>query len=1189
MLLCAAAGAQNQPRPLIGHVRPAVASGHAPLIGSLPSNRQLSLSLVLPLRNPAQLSALLQRLYDPASPDYRRFLTTAEFTARFAPSPEEYQSVVAFARANGFEVDPAPANRRIVSIRGTAAQIERAFHVRMNLYRHPTENRAFYSPDREPPLDPALPIAHIAGLNDYSLPRPLLRRPAALAAIPENALGSGPQGSFLASDMRAAYYGGTALTGDGQTLALVEFDGYDRADVDLTFQSVGQSYRVPIQNVLLDGADGTPVQGDDAEEVLDIAQAIGMAPGLSAVRVYIGTSDADILNAIAAENLAQQVSISWTWSPDDPAIDDEFFAEMAAQGQSVFAASGDAGEFDPLMENFYPAEDAYVTSVGGTRLATQGPAGPWLAETAWTYSGGGISPDQIGLPAWQAGIATSANGGSTTLRNVPDVAMEADFDNYACDMGLCSAMWAGTSFAAPRWAAFAALANQQAAAAGEPALGFLNPALYALGESSAFASDFHDIVQGNNNADGSCCGQQFFYALPGYDLVTGWGSPAGQPLIDALAPPALPRFQLSASPRSLDLDAAASAATVLTVLPSGAFASNVTLSVAGPPTGVTAAWSANPASATSVLTLSASTAALRGASLLTITGTSGSTTASTTLALQVNAPGFSMAPANPTMQLFPGASASNNVVVTRYAGFAGDVHFSVTSDLPRGVTASWLDNPATGLAELTLTADNTTNPNRAMVTITGASGNLSAVTTIALTIDAPQYILNLSPYPLALGQGESEAVSVSVVPIGSFSGPVAISAPELPPNVFASFSPATTTAASTLTLTAGNSASLGNWPVDIHGSAAQSTTDSQFTQTITAGNTPRFDLVISPPQLSIARGASATGTIQVREVNRFSAAVTLAATNLPDGITAAWSQNPTADSSILTLTASSTAFAGPAFPILLDGSAGSLRSRAMLYLSVNPAPSTNPAPAISSLTPAFLSAGGAAFSITVNGAGFTPASIVSWANTPLATQYLSGTQLTAKIPAANIAQPGIADLTVQNPPPGGGASNAFQLEMDSAAAGRAAPVFAPSSSTVTAGAIAVYAVTLPANATTISIQCLNLPAGASCAYAAGAVRVTTAANSPKGFYTITVVFTETEPVAAATILVPILLLPWLLFVRRRLRLRLARSGDALCLVLVAAALVSACSSGAANSPSSAPPVDSTHSVTSSGVVTLTIQ
>src|SRR6202041_2789855 len=124
----------------------------------------------------------------------------------------------------------------------------------------------------------------------------------------------------------------------------------------------------------------------------------------------------------------------------------------------------------------------------------------------------------------QNGLANSSNGASATLRNVPDVAMEGDFDNYLCDMGRCSGGAAGTSFAAPRWTGFMALVNQQAVEAGTApsgGLGFINPPLYQLAQGANAGNDVHDIVSGNNETENQ---PVWFSAVAGYDLTTGWGS-----------------------------------------------------------------------------------------------------------------------------------------------------------------------------------------------------------------------------------------------------------------------------------------------------------------------------------------------------------------------------------------------------------------------------------------------------------------------------------------------------------------------------------------------------------------------------------------------------------------------------------------------------------------------------------------
>ncbi len=938
--------AQPSLQVLRGHVRPAVLNGQAAPAGLMAPQTRLYLSLVLPLRNQAGLTGLLSRLYDPSSPDYRHFLNQAQFTQQFGPSAADYDAVVSFARANGFAVTASPANRLVVPISGTVAQVEKAFNLRMGLYHHPTENRLFYSPDREPSLDLAVPLAHIAGLDNFSLPQPMVTRANAAQAAADAAsagAGSGPDGSYLASDMRAAYYGGSALTGTGQTVGLVEFDGYNLSDVSQTFSSAGQSASVPINNVLLDGQTGASVSGDDSEEVIDIAQAIGMAPGLSQVRVYIGSNDVDLLNAAACEDIAQQISISWSWSPEDPATDDEFFEELAAQGQSVFAASGDWGEFDPYFDSFYPAEDAYVTAVGGTDLTTGGAGQAWQAETAWTWSGGGVSPDGIPLPSWQAGVANSSNGGSNSLRNVPDVAAEANTDNYACDMGVCAGDYGGTSFAAPRWAGFMALVNQQAVRNGDPAVGFLNPAIYAigLGSDSSYSEDLHDIVIGNNDARNNCCGWPYYNAVPGYDLVTGWGSPDGQSLIDALAPQAPPSFALASSMSALTIDPGSSGQAAITVTENAGFSGNVTLAVSGLPSGVTATWSANPVSSKSVLTLSVGSSATRGSYLLAVTGTSGAQTVSASLALTVNAPGFTLEPSPANLKIYPGTSGTVSIQMTGLAGFNGSVNLAVTSGLPSGVTASWVNNPTTGAGTLTLTASSSAPENSdAEVTVTGTAGNLTATATLALVVSPPLFYLDIAPYPMTISQGSTVTTTVSLVPVDHFSDVIQLSAPALPPGVTAVFNPAIVQIGqtSTLTLTAGSSAPIGSAAADIEARGSYSETLNQFNVAVTAAPAPSFTIGVGQSSLSIAQGGTASDGIAITPQNGFKGSVNLAVTStLPGGVQASFAPSSTKGSSQLTLSATNTAVAG-FYTLWISGTSGSQSTVATIFLTVNPPP-----------------------------------------------------------------------------------------------------------------------------------------------------------------------------------------------------------------------------------------------------------
>jgi hypothetical protein len=932
--------AQRPFQVLHNHVRPAVSSGRAAQLGVLPPGQSMNLSIVLPLRNQSELTGLLQRLYDPASPDYHHFLTVEQFTDRFGPSAEDYQAVVAFAQAGGFTIASTPPNRLIVPLSGSAAQVNQAFHVTMRVYRHPTEDRTFYSPDREPTLDLSVPVAHISGLNNYAMPRPHVTQSVQGLAIPF-VTGSGPGASYLGSDMRTAYYGGATLTGNGQAVGVLEFGGYNLSDVNTTFSNAGQSYTVPINNVLLDGATGAPV-GDDAEEVLDIVQAIGMAPGLSQVRVYVGNTsrgldDPNIFNAMATENIAKQISISWSWDPDDPGTDDVFFQEFAAQGQTAFAASGDDGAFDAaIVPAFYPAEDIYVTAVGATHLTTNGAAGPWTAETAWNSqghgSGGGISPDGIGIPSWQAGVATAANGGSASLRNVPDVAMEGDFDNYNCSVNSgCNGGWAGTSFAAPRWAGFMALVNQQAVEAGnapQGGIGQITPSLYAIAAGASYGNDLHDTTTGNNDTDNQ---PVYFNAVTGYDLVTGLGSPAGQPLIDALAGPQVPGFWLSSSSGNLGFSQGGSASTTITVLDAGGFTGKVTLAVTSAlPSGVTAVWGTNPTTGSSVLTLTATSSA-SGTATVTVTGTSGNLTATTSFVVAVHSPGFTVSASPGSLAVGQGSSGTSTITVTPQYGFTGNVNLAVTG-LPTGVTASWSINRTTASSVLTLSATASTAAGLSALTITGTSGTLTATTKLNLNVYAPTF--SVSANSLNLGQGSSGTSSVYVTPLYGFTGSVNLSVSGLPSGVTASFSPnpipatSTSTSTSTLTLNASSTATTGTATLTITGTSG----NLSVTTTMTLGvYAPSFTL--SASSLNIGQGNSSSSSVFVTPQYGFNGIVNLAVTGLPSGVTASFSPNPTTGASTLTLKASSTAATGTA-TLTITGTSGAITASTTMTLGV---------------------------------------------------------------------------------------------------------------------------------------------------------------------------------------------------------------------------------------------------------------
>jgi hypothetical protein len=523
---------------LHGHVpRPA---GKMQAVDRLPGTNRLDLAIALPLRNQEQLAILLEQIHDPASTNYRHYLTPEQFAKKFGPTEEDYQALVAFVRRNGLTVTATHPNRVLLDVSGSVSDVEKALGVTMRRYRHPTENRDFYAPDTEPSLSLDVPVLHISGLDNYALPHP--RYKISPVKPPPNAMpqvGSGPGGGYLGNDFRAAYVPDSSLTGSGQVVGLLEFDGYSPDDIAY-YETLAGLPNVAITNVLLDGFSGVPTGfGGEVEVSLDIQMVIAMAPGISGIIVYEAGPDGnwhDMLNRMATDNLAQQLSCSWyiPGGPADP-VADGIFQQMAAQGQSFFNASGDEDAYPALID--FPGDSPYITQVGGTTLTTAIAGGSWTSETVWNRgngigSGGGIST-QYPIPYWQTNVSMALNQGSTTMRNTPDVALTAEQVYVRADDGVDYSV-GGTSCAAPLWAAFMALANQQAAATGRPSVGFANSAIYGIGSQTNYSSAFHDITTGSNTNGAS---PNKFFATSGYDLSTGWGTPAGQRLINALADP----------------------------------------------------------------------------------------------------------------------------------------------------------------------------------------------------------------------------------------------------------------------------------------------------------------------------------------------------------------------------------------------------------------------------------------------------------------------------------------------------------------------------------------------------------------------------------------------------------------------------------------------------------------------------
>jgi hypothetical protein len=703
-------------------------------------------------------------LYDPASPNFHRYLTTEEFTARFGPTETDYQAVIAFAETNGLRVTTKHPNRLVLDVVGSVANVEKTFHLTLRTYPHPRAAREFFAADTAPSVDLITPILQVSGLNNYSLREPKMRRAPAVAQQIIFHAGSGPSSTYIGKDFRAAYLPGvTNLTGAGQSVGLLQFDSYYTNDIARYCATGAITTSVILSNVLINPV-GTPGTGN-GEVTLDIQMVLAMAPGVAKIYVYEATNPTpwvDLLSRMANDNTAKQLSCSW--GDTDPAAPDiaseQIFVQMAVQGQSFFNASGDSDAFTNGIP--FPSESTNITQVGGTTLTT-GSGATFSSETVWnwgisrgatTYDGvgssGGISLN-FGIPPWQQGMnanLTSA-GGSLTKRNVPDVSLTADNVYNIADNGASKGAVGGTSAASPLWAGYLALVNQQAAANGGAPAGFINPAVYTLGKSANYTNYFHDITTRSNTWSASLTK---FVAVTGYDLATGWGTPTGSNFINALAPLVNTAPSFATVPTSQTNSFGATA--TFSVLANGSFPLAYQWFFTNAISGASSA----------TLTLTNLTATNAGNYFVIVTNAFGSATSSVAMLTVTLAPTIAQAP------------VSQNILIGQ------PVNFSVTALGAPPLVFQWRKNSnslagatTTNFALASVAAGDAGNYD---VVVTNVSGSVTSSVAILSAVNPASYsgvlaaweVTGISGYGVSPFTATSNAPNVSVVGLTRGSG-----------------------------------------------------------------------------------------------------------------------------------------------------------------------------------------------------------------------------------------------------------------------------------------------------------------------------------------------------------------------------------------------------------------------------------
>jgi Pro-kumamolisin, activation domain/Subtilase family len=541
------------------------------LVSNTPVNQTISLAIGLNLRNSASLASYLREITDPHSPLYRHYLNPASFAALYGPLPQSEAAISAYLRSQGFTITATYPNHLIVDAVGTVVQAEHAFQVQINNYHSPT-GQLFFANANPPslPVQVASLVAAVSGLNNavqYHR-HPLAPGQATLRVGATSTSTACPQPgsamiptSYTPSQIASAYdftklYNARVM-GEGQTVGLLELDGFSASDIAAYTACFGGNKTV-IKTIPIDGYNGAA--GVNASEVaLDIETILGLAPHLASLRVYEASATSltaynDAWARIVSD-VTPVVSTSWVFCEQGAGLASEiqqeniFFQAAAAQGQTILAASGDLGangcynpqtgaNTTPAVDD--PASQPYVTGVGGTTLHINFD-NTYQFEQVWNdrniqngASGGGVS--QVWrLPLWQQAPGV-ANAYSTGFREVPDVSMNADpqtgYDIYCKAGGCANRGWmiiGGTSAAAPAWAAMIALANQASLKANAFMVGFLNPSLYDIAHGANGASynaAFHDIVpvSGYINNNDYVGNSGTYPDGSAYDLATGLGS-----------------------------------------------------------------------------------------------------------------------------------------------------------------------------------------------------------------------------------------------------------------------------------------------------------------------------------------------------------------------------------------------------------------------------------------------------------------------------------------------------------------------------------------------------------------------------------------------------------------------------------------------------------------------------------------
>ncbi|MDR2012405.1 MAG: hypothetical protein LBQ20_05070 [Rhodanobacter sp.] len=560
-------------------MHPAFRSTTAQLQGLASASEPVSIIVSLKLPDKDLLDSYIVAQNTPGSPAYHQWLSSTESADIFGPTAAQAQAVADYLTQSGFTHVKVADNRLLVTADGTVTLAQKAFNTQIGVYSQGSQSglantAAIQVPTGLTQIDRVLGLdtmnkmhTHIMpALNPMPIQGSTVKLPMPSNLMPEQGTAPSDPGSLgvmsgglsgaanptAAStsyypEQFATVYNTGGATAKNTTVAIIGWGSMTNPNNDLALMELARGIAwVPTSIVYVPAGSSN----DDSAQIewgMDAQAIVGITRGVKKLIFYTSgdkggytSSLLSVINRVVNDNTAKVINMSWGLPEcmGEPGWADSAFALGAAQGQTFSASSGDKGSYPcgyyvangsygdtTILSAEYPASSPYVIAIGGTTLTT-GTNRAYVSESAWAYSGGGVSA-YAAAPSWQSSLPIPPGASNNNYRQVPDLAFDADPSSggtfyYIADglfydsfmTGVPQSGWyviGGTSLSSPLFTGIWAILQS----ANGNNMGFAPPVIYSSINSFSQNGALHDITNGNNG---------YYSTTAGYDNATGWGS-----------------------------------------------------------------------------------------------------------------------------------------------------------------------------------------------------------------------------------------------------------------------------------------------------------------------------------------------------------------------------------------------------------------------------------------------------------------------------------------------------------------------------------------------------------------------------------------------------------------------------------------------------------------------------------------